>query len=97
MICHNKLSDIDMQILLYMSHVIVKDLVQAKINSRLYENFFDPAELMDFLYRYKIELQNSGMYAESRTANHSEHTATIGPNASVYSFQPSITDSKDDD
>jgi hypothetical protein len=97
LIYYNKLTDIDMQILLYMSHVIVKDLVLAKINNKIYENSFDPAELMDFLHRYKIELQNLGIYNDNRTANQSEHTATIGPNASVYSFQPSVTDSKDEE
>ena len=97
LVCYNKLTDIDMQILLYLSHVVVKDLVQAKINNKVYENFFDPAELMDFLHRYKIDLQNMGIYADNRTANQSEHTATICPNASVYSFQPSVTDSKDDE
>jgi hypothetical protein len=85
-----------MQILLYLSHVVVKDLVQAKISNKIYENSLDPAELMDFLNRFKVELNNSGFYVDNRTANQSEYTATICPNASVHSFQPSVTDSKDE-
>ncbi len=93
----NKLSDMELQILLYLSHVVVKDLVQAKINNRNYEGFINPEELMDLLKKFKIELHNTGLFTESRTANLSENTFTINPNASVYSYQQSFySDSKDE-
>ena len=55
-----KLTDFDLQILIYLSHVIVRDLVQAKINNRSYEGYMNPEELLDFLKRFKIEIQNNG-------------------------------------
>lgn len=52
----NKISDFDMQILIFLSHVVVKDLITAKVTQKHYEGLIHPEELLDFLKKFKIEL-----------------------------------------
>ncbi len=55
-----KLTDSEIQILIFLSHVVVRDLVESKIYGRTYEGLINPEELLDFLKRFKIEIQNNG-------------------------------------
>jgi hypothetical protein len=90
MTLYGKLTDIEMQLLLYLSHVVVKDLVQAKQNGRVYDGLIVPDELLDLLKRLKVETLNNPQYCENKVTNNifPENTpANAG--ASVYSFQPS--------
>ncbi len=36
----------------------MRDLVHAKLNDRVYEGMISPEELMDFLKKFKIVIQN---------------------------------------
>lgn len=56
----DKLTDFDLQILIYLSHVVVRDLVNAKIGNKVYEGMINPEELLNFLKKFKIDLQNVG-------------------------------------
>jgi hypothetical protein len=79
-----------MQLVVYLSHVVVKDLVHAKINNRLYDSPISADELMDFLKKLKIETVNNPLFsADPRAGNLSENNLTLNPGASVYSFQQS--------
>jgi len=71
-----KLTDFDIQILMFLSHVVVRDLVQAKISNKIYEGLICPDEMLDFLKRFKIEIQNSGnILIDSKTiaSTHSDN------------------------
>ena len=44
----------------------VRDLVQAKIFNRIYDGMVNPEELMDFLKRFKIEIQNNSVLIDGK-------------------------------
>lgn len=48
--------------MIYLTHIVVRDLVNAKINRRKYNSLIDPDELTDFLNRFKdpsLSLENN--------------------------------------
>ena len=91
----NKLSDFDMQILIYLSHVIVRDLVSAKINNQIYDNIIIPDELIDFLKKFKIDLQNTTTETKNSNAINLENNINSlntpkETNNSICSYMPSV-------
>jgi hypothetical protein len=62
----NKLTDFEIQILIYLSHGVVRDLVYAKLEEKNYEGIVQPEELLDFLKRFKIEIQNNTLSIDGR-------------------------------
>lgn len=91
----NKLSEFEVQILIYLSHVVVKDIVQAKINSKTYEGVINPEELLDLLKKFKIEIQNNVVTIDKVPYGSSNPGAS-----SIYSYVQSNSNlseySKDD-
>jgi len=86
-----KLTDHEIQILILLSHVVVRDLVEAKIYGRTYEGLINPEELLDFLKRFKIEIQNNGgVYMDGKLIGQSSKNPggvannTISQNNSNY-------------
>jgi hypothetical protein len=89
-----KLTDFEIQIIIYLSHVVVRDLVQAKIYNRVYEGMINPDEFMDFLKRFKIEIQNNGVMMDGknigvekeRERDRDSHSRNPPGNMSTYSY-----------
>ena len=42
--------------MIYLSHVVVRDLVNAKINEKKYEGLLNPDEFIDLVKKYKSDL-----------------------------------------
>jgi len=57
----NKLSEFEIQILIYLTQIVVKDIVDAKISERQYEGDLHPEDLIDLLKKFKNEIQSSGL------------------------------------
>jgi hypothetical protein len=97
-----KLSDFEIQIIIYLSHVVVRDLVQAKIFGKNYEGMINPDELMDFLKRFKIEIQNNSLTIDgknlSQEKDQESYVRNPPGNMSTYSYVNSVYSecSKDD-
>jgi hypothetical protein len=88
----NKLTDFEIQILIYLSHVVVRDLVHAKLQERNYDGIVQPEELLDFLKRFKIEIQNNSISVDGRpiesfgSNQHTNNFSRNNPgNNSIYS------------
>jgi hypothetical protein len=56
---HNKLSEYEIQILIFLSHVAVRDLVFAKLSEKKYGGLINPEELIDLLKRFKIKIEDN--------------------------------------
>jgi hypothetical protein len=74
----NKLTEMEIQILIYLSHVVVRDLVHAKIDGKVYEGILSPDELLDFLKRFKIEIQNNTLTIDGKPISNFDSTLTGG-------------------
>lgn len=66
----------EIQILIYLSHVVVRDLVLAKLNNRAYEGEILPDELLEFLKRFKTELYNLGVYLDGGAPSNTDKINT---------------------
>ena len=53
----NKLSEFEIQILIYLTQIVVKDIVDAKITEKHYEVDLHPEDLLDLLKKFKNEIQ----------------------------------------
>ena len=54
----NKLSEFEIQILIYLTQIVVKDIVDAKITEKHYEGDLHPEDLIDLLKKFKNEIQS---------------------------------------
>jgi hypothetical protein len=61
---YNSLTEFEIQILIYLSHVVVRDLVNAKIYEKIYEGLLNPDELIDLIKKLKSDLANQ-IYLQS--------------------------------
>jgi len=50
------LTDFDIQLMVYLTQVVVKDIVDAKMGEKAYQGDIHPEELLDLLKRFKNEL-----------------------------------------
>ena len=55
----------------------MRDLVYAKMESKTYDGIIQPEELMDFLKRFKIEIQNNSVTIDGKSidSNGNNNTA----------------------
>ena len=57
----SKLSEFEIQILIFLTQIVVKDIVDAKINEKQYEGDLNPEDLLDLLKKFKNEIHSSSL------------------------------------
>ena len=96
MVFFGSLTNLEIQILIYITHTVVNSLNIAREQNKNYDCEIDPEELLHFLHKFKIDIQNNSVSIDGKSISDNYNGKGTGEHSSYSIMQSQYSNFSED-